>query len=753
MFSFTLSFRLTGAVMTTLCLVGINYSLYAQYCPEQTEIGSTVEVWDWRQPNYNFFLGDDDDLVNRHVEVNSPFNPVPGTISPNTTYINFVNDAPDYDPDNGWELLYKLFGSDNADDPDLAPAPVSTASFALYNRYTGMVRVFFYIINENDAYNVATVSSNHLGAPLEDGSAIYSLVEDIRTPLADYVPTAGDGFANFNVLERGPVWTVLDFPAAFDPCVCNGLSMMRFKATTDAITNVNLIADGTSQTIPIYSDGSSPEGLLASGARINDGIAKGFKRYKDYSDFLGSIGGGGGDDGDDGDDGGSSISEKKNSFVSSFKFLPIVGGILETLNFFFGGKKTSPTVIAYNTNYNLEITGTEVFTNTDSETGYLTPGAEAPNPASILANYKPVYDNPLGVFTLLNNPVVEFSEYEYETGNSEDYSIVVERSYKFDVSSINYVVNTVAGLEAIPVSIQAALQFSNCEEGAGGESDNIEQGDFLIDLGLTPNDDDFNTYNTPMLNLGCLEQYAIKTEYKYDLIRNPNSNEYEEEEKGAYCDKVQLVLLVALARVDGEEDEEIVLNLTYDVDLVAAPYDVNDIPANPYLGMDIEDINDSCEDIISPVSDMTLANFCENDYAPELFDFRTFDEDELENRLKQLENYVPNTTGTIIKDPNDSFDGGKRAQANSNGVLPHSTLMNVFPNPSDGTIRVSPPNVVAKVGTLTVLDLTGRKISASQVTLTEPFDVNLRSLAPGIYVVLLQDNQGNQLGSERLVIK
>jgi hypothetical protein len=529
---------------------------------------------------------------------------------------------------------------------------------------------------------------------------------------------------------------------------------MTFQPTLEAISEVNLIIEGTSQTIPVYSDGSSPADLISNTARISEGVSKGIKRFKDLDSFF---------------NGTDSAGNKKSKFLSSFGFLPIVGGVLETLNFFLNGKKTSPTIIGYNSEYELKATGTEVFPLIDSQKGYLTPGSEEPNiGATNLPDFKTAYDNPLGVFTLLNTPVVQYAENEINRGNRTDCTeeIRINRSYKFDASSINYVVNTVAGLEAEPVSIQAALQFGDCYEGRGGDFFSLDQGDFAEAVGLFPNnDDDFSIYNTPMLNLDCLDEYTVQTEYEYSSLLNTHWNECETEDMGAYCDDVRLVLLVALKRLDGGLDEEIVLTLTYNVDLEPADFSVGQTPGNPFLGMDIVDINATCTGIPVPASSEVVADYCNDNYNPTLLGFRSSN-DILES-LSRFDNYNGSSTGKPtgpgkpggtkphIGDSDDanSIDGGKRLEIGGNEVSPISAPMTVSPNPTNGFIKVSPPNVALKVGSFSVYSMTGKLITSSRVALTNDFEADLSQLASGVYIVVLQDSQGNELGKERLVIK
>ncbi|MFK8165714.1 MAG: T9SS type A sorting domain-containing protein [Lewinella sp.] len=706
-----------------LCALFFSIDVLGQACPARTTPGSTVSVWDWRQNQFDFYLDEG------FESVISPFYVEPFNIQPNTSFLSLQNNAPDYDPADGWELLYRNFGT--------ADRSVSTGSFGLYNRYTGLVRVLFYLENNEEAFNVASIRGQHLGSPFTQGSAVFSYSSDVIPAVEDYIPNESDGFSQFNVMQRQGVWAVIDFPSAFDPCVCNSLSMMTFTPTLQSISEINLIIEGTSETVPVYDSGSgNTSELLSTSARISEGIFKGLKRYKDYNDFQ-------------------EKAIKKLKFLSNFEFLPVVGSVLETLNFFINGKKTSPVVIGYNTNYSLDVTGTQTFTLDDSQVGYLTPGSQIPSSSSNLGLYTTVYDNPLGIFALLNKPVVRFAESNNSSGIyyncDEEQSII--RTYNLDASSINYIINTAAGLEAQPVSIQAALRFGDCDEGIGSDYYQIDEGDFAESIGLTVDEDGF--YNTPLLNLDCLEDYTVRTEYDYSSQFNSQWGECETEDEGAYCDDVKLVILVAIERTDGGVDEEIILTLTYDVELEEASYSVNQAPENPYLGMDIEDINATCTNIPAPVSNSELVDFCDNVYNPALLSTRSNFDNNYD--LSFLDNYVQPKGPSGPKDPKDRdisiYSSSKLFNSGDGTTNAISTQMSVSPNPSSGLINITPPRTAIKTGTLSVLSVDGKLMTSTRVSLTDNISADLSSLKPGLYILVLQDTQGNTLGTERHIIK
>lgn len=99
-------------------------SSFAQ-CVNRTPLGSTVNVWDWRVENY--------EIVRRPAagapiatSITSPFFLPNNTLQPNTVNLALPQ-VKDYEPEDGWELIFYNLGT--------LSAPVAEPAFALYNRY------------------------------------------------------------------------------------------------------------------------------------------------------------------------------------------------------------------------------------------------------------------------------------------------------------------------------------------------------------------------------------------------------------------------------------------------------------------------------------------------------------------------------------------------------------------------------------------------------------------------------------------
>jgi hypothetical protein len=91
-------------------------------------------MWDWRAEEFTVYLPSGQGGVPNTLV--SPFFDQNGNV--NTFYLSNAIEK-DFEPEDGWELLYRKFGS--------MQQGVTTPYFMLYNRYTGTIRVFVNIIN------------------------------------------------------------------------------------------------------------------------------------------------------------------------------------------------------------------------------------------------------------------------------------------------------------------------------------------------------------------------------------------------------------------------------------------------------------------------------------------------------------------------------------------------------------------------------------------------------------------------------
>ena len=238
-------------ILSTICFSILCLQQINAQC-DYNKSTNTISVWDWRLESYTdmYVIG----------EPNVPFYSIPGAIpgsgvpspfiapsggSTNTNLQKFYNQyaqsnsmaTVDCDPNDGWELLAKEFGT--------ALVPVNTPFFALYNRYTGMVRAFFLMAQQpTTTQNGAIVKMYHKVVPGGDDreTAIFSHLYPITKPVENFVKGSVMASPNYYVSQQG-YWLYADFPMAYDPCVCNFTSKIVFEIETTQ--QMSIVLNGT----------------------------------------------------------------------------------------------------------------------------------------------------------------------------------------------------------------------------------------------------------------------------------------------------------------------------------------------------------------------------------------------------------------------------------------------------------------------------------------------------------------------------
>ena len=174
----------------------------------------TTSFWDWRDDggnNWNSYLINDQNTVNL-LSLPSPFQ-AQGFSQPNTSDLFLYQIEKDFQPGDGWELIYKSFGTSMIN-------WVENPGFVLYNRFTGMLRVFFWANSDlgegaKDAVLLCGWDNFSLKA-----SSIYSFVESVSHALqlfdTDITVTAPNIYQN----PDGGMWLRFDMTLSYDPCTC-----------------------------------------------------------------------------------------------------------------------------------------------------------------------------------------------------------------------------------------------------------------------------------------------------------------------------------------------------------------------------------------------------------------------------------------------------------------------------------------------------------------------------------------------------
>jgi hypothetical protein len=398
-----------------------------------------AKKWDWRSENYTIYMTGQMGTTGSPVTVVNPY--FDQSLNPNTFYLANEN-TKDFNPADGWELLYKHFGTPNQG--------ISTPYFVLYNKYNGTVRVFANIVNSGTfTYNAAAITLSYKAptnmVPKRQTAVLNQLgtysfsMDQMQKDALHFSPNS---YTNSGVLNNY-FWVYADFYTLFDPCTC-GLSSDWFLSI-GLISNIDINANvnGTQTTIV----DANPSGNNADETAI--GTFAG--RVQEYSTFgTGIINGLSGvfaSANKGRNDGEELIANAYNftansaniiGYANAVDLAEILGGIVHNapnVNFVlnlasslvttvkklgndFNGlnnpKSTESLGKTYITEVNTEL---EINGNLTINSPYISnplklPGSSSASNQGATIDYLPIYDNILGVLNLFEQPEFKILKYE-----------------------------------------------------------------------------------------------------------------------------------------------------------------------------------------------------------------------------------------------------------------------------------------------------------------------------------------------------
>ncbi|MEM7038132.1 MAG: T9SS type A sorting domain-containing protein [Bacteroidota bacterium] len=535
-----------------------------------------------------------------NVNAPSPFFSPNAVFEPNTHHLALVNGAKDFQREDGWEVLFVNFGTQQF--------PVAEPSYALYNRYNGLVRTFIYLTaNSGPAYQSAVVEVGHSFIPgFENATNIFETLNAPMSALDNF--EKGVRAEAFNQYwEAAGTWIMSEFTAGYDPCACEIPSALEVRPILASTSEVELTIEGTSSTTQIVNSSGTPvsasnNGFFSTlGNAVGTGadiVSKGAKVYKDndgFKSFVENVVGwlfGKDTDGDGHGDTNKEASQNTDAGLPDWlKSVPMIGTAVSVLDLIIGGgKKTAePTVTEFSSKYKFEAEGSITTLAPYQSVLIYTPGSDH---TGFPTAHVPIYDNPLGVATLVKTPVVTRHEYPHSGLNPGIVMIDLE-------DELEYAINTTAGISGTPVAITASIFMTACDQGnspANAPSTMIEEND--------------SVWRTPFLQPGCLSDYIVRWD---DYFTNHCPGE------------MYLRVKMTLERTPADPDaREIFFMGTYKVDVNTITYsDPQQLPnfVNPWDGENPLSLEAHAPTYTGcyPVPAITaekLEDFCDNVYDP-----------------------------------------------------------------------------------------------------------------------------------------
>ena len=294
----------------------------------------------------------------------------------------------DLQPDDGWVLLYKNFGQPTCS--------VVIPHFVLYNKYRGVIRLFYLYINSTETYT-------HAVAYLRQTFGPTALLTFGRT---DYYYNAfNPGEVESSIHEVTPrQWSYADFAViGYDARIPQDATL---QFAIYGVDETILTAKGDVSLTQVLAPGSAGGPVNVDVDAIQAGIERGFSWFKTAQDATSSIRREAQRNpnawwNQPNDVGERLVDLLTDSALSSLAG-PIAGVAGLVSSFIFGGPTTQPLQFEGD----LNITGTLTQQELIHAFTMRTPGAEISRVDDPIAPY---YDKPLGIFNLLDKPEMDYS--------------------------------------------------------------------------------------------------------------------------------------------------------------------------------------------------------------------------------------------------------------------------------------------------------------------------------------------------------
>lgn len=539
----------------------------------------SVNTWDWTQQSTTMYLRK---FWNYNTNtcppttVTLPMWAQSSSLLQNDNLISFQDlldpTLKDHQPADGWELLFKNFG-----DPSTFDKTVENPIYALYNRYSGKIRLYYCLATTPSDLNKRGVS---LVLSFADGTRKTGLLqhmEPIAQPVINFTASNTMNVPNFYSNED-MYWFFADFPVAYDPCTCHDIKESIIDVELQAITQYDLTAtiNGTVVSTPVVqnSSGTPQPGSSDKNSGLDnlfnqsviDAGKKGYEYYNTWdgyrskadkvfdqmdkyvqnqvndqlktkypngidvngthynptvADFKKTTDGTKKLLGEDYDTG--ELSTLK-SFASVVPWIAAVWGVVD---FFVNNssktQKAQQAPVATNANVSLKLNGTSISTSRINYSAVHTPGSTT----STSYNAMPIYNNILGVVNVMSIPNFEYVEYKprYSDGSGDpsltNGFVGSVRQYRLK-GDVRYVLNPAAKMDLISADASIVLEFADSVIFPKGGDPMTDVDQMPVEFG-DPTDPSFNidSVQVRMQKAGWETEYLSNGYFNY--LQNPSS--------------------------------------------------------------------------------------------------------------------------------------------------------------------------------------------------------------------------------------
>lgn len=587
-------------------------------------------IFDWTQEYFPLHSNAPD--IRYRTTVKSPFFQIDNS---NTMHIATSRDMHSKD---GWELIRQDFGyvyqPSLPTDPNGLKRidafgnldPVGNPFLILYNKYTGILRVFV-AIGQIEAYSAARIQIFQVQGTTNDlqTSPLYES-SDVK-PLAaldDFFPAKLISMSPF--INEEARWLYADFPMIYDPCTCLYTSSLQIKVHLIEEAHIEMVGEtkGTLATIEakegkLNTENNSISFGITDLANVGKKAAESYKNAGDFANkALQAINDAKRKEAEDellldlsdvvteqdwqdlynslppeeqielatlsakyetkkeATDGLKEFLQSLDFLERPLKVVPFVAAAVDVIDFFIGGGKKEPAqpqkveVQPMSINMTTTLKGTITAEHPYKTITLFTPGAKDNATRQPEGNY-PMYNQTLGTFNLLRTPKVK-EYYHTETARVQHYHSgpvcvgknTATRYYQLE-DDIQYVVNPAAGFDMDNIEILGSLVF---------------EFDYDIEKELRQYEhpmlvlDSYKRYRTRYVPAGCLKDLFAQFLYRETSCWPLPTFPYLIVEPApiSRAPKVFVKLMVRLPRADADENTQAVLFVgTYPVEIVKKP--------------------------------------------------------------------------------------------------------------------------------------------------------------------------------------
>ncbi len=203
--------------------------------------------------------------------------------------LNAIGEPQDIYPENGWELVVNAFGTPNSSLGSGDGKKVSNPFFVLYNKYTGVMKVFVAVLGNLSANSAKLEIGLDQNRTRRAVFAHANIIAKTTQPFDFRAAFSTLNEYNVQATELDYSWLVAEIQTAYDPCTCNNPNEPGFiEITPWLISTSTITASIEGQLNQQLMNGNGVEAEVGGKTSFNDKVAGAVKAgIKSYNEFSG----------------------------------------------------------------------------------------------------------------------------------------------------------------------------------------------------------------------------------------------------------------------------------------------------------------------------------------------------------------------------------------------------------------------------------------------------------------------------------